>query len=165
MDQLRIGVLGAARIVPMALLAPAQQVPEASVVAIGARNIQRAQEFARKYQIPRAAASYDDLLSDPEIDAVYIPLPNSLHHRWTLRALQAGKHVLCEKPFAANADEAEEMARASEQAGKVVMEAFHYRYHPLAARMKRYSLPLRSGGWRYDGYGVVRDLHSAPARR
>ncbi len=136
MDQLRIGVLGAARIVPSALLSPAQQVPEASVVTIGARDTRRAQEFARKHQIPRVAASYDDVLSDPEVDAVYIPLPNSLHARWTLQALKAGKHVLCEKPFAANADEAEEMARAAEQAGKVVMEAFHYRYHPLATRMK-----------------------------
>ncbi len=136
MDQLRIGVLGAARIVPMALLSAAQQVPEASIVTIGARNARRAQGFAHKHHIPRAAASYDDVLSDPEVDAVYIALPNSLHHRWTLQALQAGKHILCEKPFAANADEAEEIARAAEQANKVVMEALHYRYHPLAARMK-----------------------------
>src|SRR6266487_214698 len=136
MDQLRIGVLGTARIVPMALLSPAQQVPEAKIVTVGSREPRRAQEFARKHTIPRTASSYDAVLTDPEVDAVYIPLPNGLHHRWTLKALQAGKHVLCEKPFAANADEAEEMARAAEQSGKVVMEAFHYRYHPLAARMK-----------------------------
>ncbi|HEV2655369.1 MAG TPA: Gfo/Idh/MocA family oxidoreductase, partial [Ktedonobacteraceae bacterium] len=125
MDQLRIGVLGAARIVPSALLSPARQVPEASVVTLGARDTRKAQEFARKHQIPRVATSYDDVLADPEVDAVYIPLPNNLHARWTLQALKAGKHVLCEKPFAANADEAEEMARAAEQSGKVVMEAFH----------------------------------------
>jgi predicted dehydrogenase len=136
MEPVRIGILGAARIVPSALIKPAQQVAEAVVTGIAARDSARGQAFAHKHHIPQVFASYDELLADPTIDAVYIPLPNSLHERWTLRALAAGKHVLCEKPFASNAAEAERMAAAAQQSGLVVMEAFHYRYHPLATRMK-----------------------------
>jgi predicted dehydrogenase len=136
MKTVRMGLLGAARIAPQALLKPAQQVAEVSVVGIGARDSTRAQVFAQKYNIPRVFASYDELLAEPEIDAVYIPLPNGLHEHWTLRALAAGKHVLCEKPFAANVAEAERMADAAQKSGLVLMEAFHYRYHPLMARAK-----------------------------
>jgi predicted dehydrogenase len=81
-------------------------------------------------------ADYDALLADPDVDAVYNPLPNGLHCEWTIRALEAGKHVLCEKPLASNAEEAQRMARAAEQTGRVLVEAFHWRYHPLAGRMK-----------------------------
>jgi predicted dehydrogenase len=133
---LRIGILGAARIAPMALVHPARQVPDAAVVAVAARDPQRAQAFATKHGIGRVHPSYETLLADPDIDAVYNPLPNSLHCKWTIRALQAGKHVMCEKPFASNAAEAERMAEAARQTGRVLMEAFHWRYHPLAARMK-----------------------------
>src|SRR5690348_6622095 len=136
MKQIQIGVLGAARIVPPALIKPAHQVPEVTVYGIAARNVARAHAFAQKHQIPHVFASYEELLADSNIDAVYIPLPNSLHAPWTLRALAAGKHVLCEKPFAANAEEAERMAQAAQQSNLVLMEAFHYRYHPLAARMQ-----------------------------
>ncbi len=120
----------------MALLRPARSVPEAAVVAVAARDPQRAQAFATKHGIARTHATYDALLADPEIDAVYNPLPNSLHCEWTIRALQAGKHVLCEKPIAANAAEAERMAEVAAQTGRLLVEAFHWRYHPLAARMK-----------------------------
>ena len=93
-----------------------------------------------KHRIPRVADSYEAVVDDPDIDAVYIPLPNSLHAEWTLAALGAGKHVLCEKPFTSNAAEAAMVAGAAVQAaadrGLVVMEAFHYRYHPLARRMR-----------------------------
>jgi predicted dehydrogenase len=130
-----MGVLGAARIVPTALLTPAKHVPEVAVTAIAARDPGRARSFAGRHGIPRALASYDELVDDPDIDAVYNPLPNGLHCAWTLRALSAGKHVLCEKPLASNADEAERMAEAADRAGRVLMEAFHWRYHPLAARM------------------------------
>ncbi len=133
---LRIGVLGAARIAPMALVRPARQVPEAAVVAVAARDRGRAQAFATKHAIPRVFADYAALIADPQIDAIYNPLPNGLHCEWTVRALQAGKHVLCEKPLAANAREAERMAAAARDAGRVLMEAFHWRYHPLAARLK-----------------------------
>ncbi len=133
---LRIGILGAARIAPMALIRPARQVPEAAVVAVAARDRTRAQAFAAKQGIPKVPETYDALLADPEIDAIYNPLPNSLHCEWTIRALQAGKHGLCEKPIAANAVEAERMAAAARASGRVLMEAFHWRYHPLAARMR-----------------------------
>src|SRR5947208_6211709 len=135
-DPLRFGILGAARIAPMALVKPARRVPEATVLAVAARDPERARRFAARHGIPRVHQSYDALLADPEIDAVYNPLPNALHAPWTIRALAAGKHVLCEKPFAANAAEAEEMARAAERAGRVLVEAFHWRYHPLFARMR-----------------------------
>jgi predicted dehydrogenase len=133
---LRIGVLGAARIAPMALTRPAREVPEAEILAVAARDAVRAEKFARRHSIPRVHPSYDALLADPEIDAVYNPLPNGLHCEWTLKALRAGKHVLCEKPIAANSDEAIEMAEAADQAGLVLDEAFHWRAHPLAARMR-----------------------------
>jgi len=132
----RIGVLGAAAIVPMALTKPAQNVPEVQITAIAARDPQRAEKFARKHHIPRVHKTYNDLLTDPKIDAIYNPLPNSLHAEWTIRALRAGKHVLCEKPFASNAREAMGMADAAKATGKVLSEGFAYRYHPLTARIK-----------------------------
>jgi predicted dehydrogenase len=133
---IRIGVLGAAAIVPMALTQPAHSLPEAKVFAIAARDPKRAEAFARKHHIPRVHQTYSDLLADPEIGAVYNPLPNSLHAEWTIRALRAGKHVLCEKPFASQAREAEEMARVARETGLVLSEAFAYRYHLLTTRVK-----------------------------
>jgi predicted dehydrogenase len=133
--ELRIGTLGAARITPAALIRPARQVPGAVVTAVAARDPDTATRFAAKHGIDRVHTSYDALVEDPDIDAVYNPLPNSLHGHWTLRALAAGKHVLCEKPFTANADEARTVAEAAADGDRVVMEAFHYRYHPLARRM------------------------------
>jgi len=136
MTPLRFGILGAARIAPMALVAPARRVAEAEVVAIAARDPARAGRFAARHGIPRTHVSYEALLGDPEIDAVYVPLPNALHCRWTIAALEAGKHVLCEKPFAASVAEAEEMAAAATRTGRVLVEAFHYRYHALFARLR-----------------------------
>jgi predicted dehydrogenase len=132
---LRFGTLGAARITPKALTGPAREVGGVEVAAVAARDEARARSFAAKHGIPRVHASYSALLADPEIDAVYNPLPNSLHCEWTLRALDAGKHVLCEKPLASNAEEAQRMTDAAERAGRVLAEAFHWRYHPLAERM------------------------------
>src|ERR1700694_5906392 len=125
MAPIRIGVLGAARIAPAAIIRPARRVPDAEVVAVAARDRDRATSFAAKHAIPRVVASYDELVNDPDIDAVYNPLPNGLHGRWTIAALKAGKHVLCEKPFTANADEARSVAEADNgNPGLVVMEAF-----------------------------------------
>ena len=135
MTQLRIGILGAARIAPSALVRPATGVPEAAVTAVAARDPERARRFAAKHGIPTVHGSYQELLDDKDIDAVYNPLPNALHAEWTLAALAAGKHVLCEKPFTSNAAEAQQVADAAKSSGLVVMEAFHYRYHPMAARM------------------------------
>jgi predicted dehydrogenase len=135
MPPLRIGILGAANIAPPALIKPARRVDDVEVVAVAARDRAKADTFARKHRIGRVHDSYDALLADPEIDAVYNPLPNGLHGKWTVAALEAGKHVLCEKPFTANADEAVEVQRVERRTGLVVMEAFHYRYHPLADRL------------------------------
>ena len=133
---LRIGILGAASIAPNALITPARHNTEVEVVAVAARDPRKARDYADKHGIPRITPGYAELLADPEIDAVYNPLPNGLHGRWTLAAIEAGKHVLCEKPFTANADEARTVAKAAGESGLVVMEAFHYRYHPVARRMR-----------------------------
>lgn len=135
MTPLRIGVLGAARIAPNALIKPAREVPEVAVTAVAAREPVRAKAFAARHDIPVVHDGYDALVADPDVDAVYIPLPNGLHARWCLAALAAGKHVLCEKPLTANADEARRVADAADGSGLVVMEAFHYRYHPLVGRV------------------------------
>jgi predicted dehydrogenase len=132
---LRIGILGAAKITPMALIRPARAVPEVVLAGVAARVPQRAGDFAIKHRIERAYPSYEAMLKAKDIEAIYNPLPNALHCAWTIRALEAGKHVLCEKPLASNAAEAAQMAEAATRTGRVLMEAFHWRYHPLAARM------------------------------
>jgi predicted dehydrogenase len=134
-ERVRIGVLGTARITEPALIDAAHQVPEVTIAAVAARDADRAAAYAAKHGIASSYGSYDDLLADDEIDAIYNPLPNSLHAPLTLDAIAAGKHVLCEKPFAMNAAEAERVATAAEESGLVVMEAMHYRYHPLIAAL------------------------------
>ncbi len=132
----KIGILGAAAIAPVALVKPAQRTGRAEVVVVAARDAARAHEFANKHKIPRIADSYEAVLADDEVTAVYIPLPNGLHGQWVIKALAAGKHVLVEKPFTANANEARLVAEAAaSHPGLVVMEAFHYQYHPLAKRL------------------------------
>jgi predicted dehydrogenase len=134
-DKLRFGVLGAARIAPNALIKPAQQLAEVTIDAIAARDQARAHAFAMTHSIPRVMGSYDEVVGASDIDAIYIPLPNSLHCEWAIRALLAGKHVLCEKPLAANEQEAARMAQVAQETGLVLAEAVHYRYHPLASRV------------------------------
>ncbi|HLM19661.1 MAG TPA: Gfo/Idh/MocA family oxidoreductase [Acidimicrobiia bacterium] len=136
MSSVRLGVLGAARIAPAAVVKPARNSTEVEVVGVAARDRARADAFARKHGIPRVFDGYADLLAEPDIDAIYNPLPNGLHAVWTIAALEAGKHVLCEKPFTSNTAEAEQVAAVADRTGLVVMEAFHYRYHPLAHRMR-----------------------------
>jgi predicted dehydrogenase len=132
----RIGILGAARIAPRALIDPAKDNPDVVVAAVAARDVSRAQAFAAKHNIARVHDDYAKLIADPDVDAIYNPLPNGLHGKWTRAAIEAGKHVLCEKPFTANAAEAREIAELAATSDRVVMEAFHYRYHPLALRIE-----------------------------
>jgi predicted dehydrogenase len=133
-EKIRIGILGAAGIAPEAVIEPARSVNEVEIVAVAARNRARAVEFAAEYGIPNVHDSYEALLADPDIDVVYNPTPNGLHGVWTVAAVAAGKHVLCEKPFTANANEARAVAAALSSSDRIVMEAFHYRYHPLTLR-------------------------------
>ena len=136
MAPIRVGILGAARIAPTAVVKPARSVDDVEIAAVAARDRTRAEAFAAKHGIGRVVDDYEALVSDPDLDAVYIPLPNGLHGKWVVAALAAGKHVLCEKPFTANAAEAARVAEAAEKSPDlVVMEAFHYRYHPLFARV------------------------------
>ncbi len=132
----RFGILGAAKIAPNALTLAARLVPEVEVVAVAARDPERARQFAKANGVPRVLATYDDLVTDPDVDVIYNPLPNSLHCEWSIRALRAGKHVFCEKPIASNADEAARMAQVADETGLLLVEAFHYRYHPLADRVR-----------------------------
>ena len=127
-------MLGAAWIGPMGLIEPAKEVDGVEVVAVAARDPQRARTYADEHGIPLVLDTYDALLACDEIDAVYNPLPNSHHARWTIAALEAGKPVLLEKPFTANAEEARRVAEAAERTGLVVMEAYHWRFHPQAQR-------------------------------
>jgi predicted dehydrogenase len=128
-----LGILGAARIAELAIVTPAQ-LTGTRLVAIAARNRKRAEAFAAAHGVERVAESYADLLSAPDVEAVYNALPNALHAPWNLRAIQAGKHVLSEKPFASNTDEATEVRDAARLAGVTVIQAFHYLYHPVMRR-------------------------------
>ena len=135
METVRIGVLGAAKIAPSAAIKPARNVEGAEIVAVAARDRARADAYAAKHGVPNVCVDYKALVESPDIDAIYNPLPNGLHAEWTIAALEAGKHVLCEKPLTSNTDEAEACAAVAERTGRVLMEAFHWRYHPLAQRM------------------------------
>ena len=127
-------MLGAAGIAIGAVLPAIAASKNGRVVAIASRDPGRARTAANAYPGAKAIHSYEALLANPEVDAVYIPLVNNLHKEWTLRAVAAGKHVLCEKPLAMNAQEAEEMAVVAKSAGKHLMEAFMYRFHPRTRR-------------------------------
>lgn len=103
--------------------------------AVGSRGLEKARTFALEFDIPHAHGSYDDLLADPQVQGVYIALPHPLHHHWALRAIAAGKHILCEKPFALNFRQSAQMVAAAEAAGVMIMEAFMYRCHPQTAKL------------------------------
>lgn len=133
---LRFGILGAAGITPSALLAPAAANNEVEVTAVAARSRARAEQFAAEHGIAKVHDTYEDLLADPDLDAVYIPLPNSEHGRWTIAAVDAGKHVLVEKPAAANAAEATAVAEHVAGRDQVVMEAIHSYYHPIVEEVR-----------------------------
>ncbi|KZT53108.1 NAD(P)-binding protein [Calocera cornea HHB12733] len=132
----RFGILGAAEIGPSGIILPARTCADAEVVVVGARNLEKAQKYAKKHGIARAVQGYDAVLEDPEVDAVYNPLPNGLHYEWTMKALQAGKHVLLEKPATNTAAESERIFAFAKEKNLVVLEAFHYQFHPATQKLK-----------------------------
>ncbi|MDQ2966492.1 MAG: Gfo/Idh/MocA family oxidoreductase [Chloroflexota bacterium] len=138
-DAVRWGILGTAEINDK-LLAGARLTGAVEVVAVGSRTASRGAAFAERHAIPRVHGSYEELLADRDVEAVYISLPNSLHHEWTLRSLAAGKHVLCEKPYTRHPTEVDEAFDAAERAGLVLSEAFMWRHHPQARQLVE-SLP------------------------
>ena len=134
-EKLRWGILGTARIVRKTIPA-LQETKNGEVVGIASRTGEKAGEYADKHGIPQAFGSYEALLASPDIDAVYIPLPNALHLEWILKSLDAGKHVLCEKPLAMSVSEVEEITRKAEQTGLKVLEGFMYRFHPRFEKLQ-----------------------------
>lgn len=132
---LRWGVLGAAEIARKATIPAIHASVNSEVVAVASRDLARAQQFCQALQTPKAYGSYEALLADPEIDAVYIPLPHHLHCEWTVHAAQAGKHILCEKPMAMNAAEVQKMVDAVKANQVLLMESFMYRFHPKTCQI------------------------------
>lgn len=133
---MRLGLLSTANI-NRAILAGAAKTDRVEVVAVGSRDHVRAGAYAAEHGIPAAHGSYEALLADPTVDAVYISLPNGMHHEWTMHALAAGKHVLCEKPYTRHPNEAEEAFDTAAAAGLVLAEAFMYRHHPQTEIVRR----------------------------
>ena len=131
---LRVGILGAARIAERAIVKPAHGTGT-RLVTVAARDRRRAEAFAAAHGVQRAVGSYAEVLTDPDVEVVYNPLPNALHGPWNLAAVEAGKHVLSEKPFASTAEEAEEVRDAAQKAGVTVVEGFHYLFHPVMQRL------------------------------
>ncbi|AII08249.1 MULTISPECIES: Gfo/Idh/MocA family protein [Rhodococcus] len=134
MTELRIGILGASRIAEPAIVKPAQILGH-RLVAVAARDRGRAEAFAQTHGVERVLDSYADLIADPEVDVVYNPLANAFHAEWNLKAIEAGKAVLTEKPFARNAAEAELVRNAARERNVPIMEGFHYLFHPITGRM------------------------------
>ena len=133
-NRLRLGVISTARITDAQVRA-IKLSNNVELAAVASRDLKLAQDWASKREVPNAFGSYDEMLASDVIDAVYVPLPNGLHKEWSVKAMQQGKHVLCEKPIAGNANEVREMIAASEANGVKLMEAFMYRFHPQMERM------------------------------
>jgi predicted dehydrogenase len=134
-SRLRWGLLGTARIA-RALVGPLRDLPRHELVAVASRSLERAEAWAAQWGVARAYGSYEALVAAPDIDVVYIPLPNALHAHWTVAAVRAGKHVLCEKPLALSVAEVDAVASAAGETGAVVAEAFMYRHHPQTLRVR-----------------------------
>jgi predicted dehydrogenase len=124
------GVLGASHFALMATIPAMQKAPLIRIKALASRSLDKAKQAAAAANVPHAYGSYEELIADPEIEAIYNPLPNNLHVPWSIKAARAGKHVLCEKPIALTASEAEELAKVQRETGKIIAEGFMVRYHP-----------------------------------
>lgn len=174
---LRWGILGCARISRRGLVPGIQASRHGKLLAIASREAATARAWAAEFGIPKALGAYEAIIADPEIDAVYIPLPNELHRPWVLAAADAGKHILCEKPLALNAAEAAEMVAYCRQKGVVLMEAFMWRHQPRTAKLLRmvadgaigalrlvrssFSITVTPGDWRLEasrGGGALWDV-------
>lgn len=131
----RWGLLSTARI-NSSLIPPIRSSRHSELVAVASRSQSRAAAYAQEWDIPKAHSSYEALLADPEVDVIYISLPNSLHTEWTIKALEAGKHVLCEKPMCLTVTEVDQIESAAKHIGRVVAEAFMYRHHPQTLKVK-----------------------------
>lgn len=142
MKKLRFGIMSTAGANKFTILPMADKIDNMEIVAVASRGIKKAQDYAARHGIPIAFGSYEELVADPHIDCAYISMPNSMHKEWSVKALRAGKHVLCEKPMASNEGEAREIADAVRETGRTFAEAFHYRYHPLADKLEEI---IRSG--------------------
>ena len=136
-QRVKWGILGCAGVADSVMAPGIRRARNATILAVASRRLKRAQEFAEKFDIDRAYGSYGELLDDTDVQAVYIPLPNSLHREWTIAAAERGKHVLCEKPLACNAREAREMVDACREHGVLLMEAYAHRFHPQNAAVKK----------------------------
>ncbi|KAK2590528.1 hypothetical protein QQS21_011795 [Conoideocrella luteorostrata] len=183
-NALKFGILGAAKIAPTALINPAKSHPDVVIQAIAARDRERAEAYAKKHNIPQIMNSYDDLLDDPSIDAVYVPLPAGLHLEWALKALAKGKHVLIEKPATVNAVEAEALFRSpllQQDKAPILLEAMHFHFQPAwqyflslvdrsniqvvhaVAKLPSYVIPQDGNRFDYDlGGGNMLDLGTYP---
>ncbi len=174
---LRWGILGCARIVRRALISAIRASEGGTLLALASRDGSTARAWAAEFGVPKAFGTYDELLADPDVDAVYIPLPNELHKPWVFAAADAGKHVLCEKPLALNSAEAREMVDHCRRRQVVLMEAFMWRHQPRTAELRRlvtgraigdlrlvrssFSFPIAPGDWRLDpgrGGGALLDV-------
>jgi predicted dehydrogenase len=181
---LRFGILGAARIAPLALIQLATRLPGVNVAAVAASSVEKARTFAKRHNIATVSESYSALVESPHLDAIYNALPPNLHEQWSVAALESGKHVLCEKPFAMNATEARRMVAAANASQRVLVEAFHYRFHPFFQRVLDLladdaigairhveaqfdvRIPYRSSEFRHEpmlGGGALMDLGCYPA--
>jgi predicted dehydrogenase len=174
---LRWGILGCARISRRGLIPGIHDSRTGTLLTLASRDGTTARAWAQEFDVPKAAGSYEEVLADPEIDAVYIPLPNELHKPWVFAAADAGKHVLCEKPLALNAEEAREMAAHCRERGVILMEAFMWRQQPRSLALKQmvsegaigklrlirasFSFPIDVRDWRLDparGGGALWDI-------
>lgn len=181
-ETVRWGIISTARI-NRRIIPPIRAAFRSELAAVGGRDLERTRKFADRWEISRRFSSYNDLLSDPEIDAVYIPLPNSMHCEWVIRSTRAGKHVLCEKPLGLSPVEVDSMTRSARENGVVLMEAMAYRMHPQYGRLRElldedfigkirliraqfsFTLPAGTGNIRWShglGGGVLRDVGCYP---
>ena len=179
---LRWGIISTARI-NRRIIPPIKEASRSELLAVGGRDPERTRKFADRWEISRRFSSYDELLSDPEINTVYIPLPNSMHCEWVIRSARAGKHILCEKPLGLSPEEVDSMTASARENGVVLMEAMAYRMHPQYHRLEEllndniigkvrliraqfcFTLPAGNGNIRWSeklGGGVLRDVGCYP---